>query len=79
MGKDTPQPIFDNAIIALIIVGLDVNFCLYFPRNANKLIIDFTSDACILFFYPLIEGLISELAIMDRTAPVLEFLVVQVS
>ena len=62
----------------LILVGLD-GFCWFsFPRNAIKLGRDWILGGCLFSLSLLLEGLQSELIIMDRSSPVLEFFIVMI-
>ena len=75
-GEDVSHSIHDHMLTALILVGLDGYFWIFFPRNPIKL-----DRACILRAYLLclshiLEILLSELTIVNRSFPVIEVFIV---
>ena len=65
-------------IVALIIVVLGEDLCIYFPSNNIKLGIFFILGEFLLCLPLLLEGIQIELIVMDRTLTVLELFIVLV-
>ena len=60
----------------LIHVGINGYYCIYFPRNSNKIVRSYILGACLLCIPLIIEGLRTELTMADMSSPVLELFIV---
>ena len=78
-GEEIPNSIPDHMLTALIPVGIDGYCWIYFPRNTIKLGRACILRACLLCISLLFKGPRTELTIMYRSYPLLEFFIIMIS